>query len=121
MQELVDRRFYRRKTTPQRRLRPSPPGYERKTDLNALTDEMTSVVRGTMQPAHVSLWLHPIQRPTAPPSNSSGTRSRLAPPALFTGVGGETVRKGILRGWFCIVPNMRSAYQSDLSDAEWSY
>ena len=33
----------------------------------------------------------------------------------------ETVRKGLLREWLGRVPNMRKAYQTDLSDAEWSY
>ena len=35
------------------------------TDLNALTDEVTSMVRGTMQPAPVSLWLRPDPEPEA--------------------------------------------------------
>jgi hypothetical protein len=33
----------------------------------------------------------------------------------------ETVRKGILREWLGRVPSMRRAYQTDLSDEEWSY
>ena len=32
----------------------------------------------------------------------------------------ETVRKGLLREWLGRVPNMRKAYQTDPSDAEWS-
>ena len=33
----------------------------------------------------------------------------------------ETVRKGVLRGYPGKLPSMRRAYQTDLSDAEWSY
>jgi putative transposase len=40
---------------------------------------------------------------------------------LFTQVPGETVRKGALRHWLGILPSMRSAYLTDLSDAEWTY
>ena len=39
----------------------------------------------------------------------------------FTRMRGETVRQSVLRGRLGTLPSMRRAYQTDLSDAEWSY
>ena len=57
IQDVIDRRFYRKKYDAQRVLAQFAVTARDETDLDALTGELAHVVQETMQPESVSVWL----------------------------------------------------------------
>ena len=60
IQQVIDRRFYRSKYDAAKIVAAFSTTLRQEVDLDQLREQLLAVVQETMQPAHVSLWLRPL-------------------------------------------------------------
>jgi hypothetical protein len=63
VQAFIDRRFYRSKYDANQIIESFNARLRDETDLEVLTDDLVGVVRRTMQPVTVSVWLRSVETP----------------------------------------------------------
>lgn len=80
VQNVIDRRFFRRKYNAEKVLARFAATARDETDLDALTAELVRVIQETMQPEKVYVWLMPIE-PATDPAAETAPRPAVSAPA----------------------------------------
>jgi hypothetical protein len=72
LQDFIDRRFYRQKYDAEKALAEFAAVARSGSDLEQLSERLTTTVQETLHPLHISLWLKPAATVLRSGSNSTG-------------------------------------------------